>query len=269
MHPSLRTNARSWRYALASVIGSSHVRSGSPCQDASAGEIVSPAGASVFLGVVSDGAGSAPLSQVGARTACRIWRDQAEAVLAGGGGVAAMDRAFADATLARFQASIARIARRIERPLRHFACTLLFAAVDEEHAAFAQIGDGAIVVPRGESAGAPRSAWVLWPAHGEYINQTRFATEADAAEHLAFTTLAEPIDELALFSDGLENLVLDMRRKVAHARFFAPMFQSVRRSPPGRSEPLCRSLERFLASRAVEGRTDDDKSLVLASRRAT
>lgn len=272
MHPSLRPSARSWRYAFASVIGTSHVRSGSPCQDASAGEVVSPAGASVFLGVVSDGAGSAPLSQIGARTACRVWRDASEAALATGSGVAALDRGFALATLERFQHTLARIARRAGRPLRDFACTLLFAALDEEHAAFAQVGDGAIVVARAENGGAPAEAryeWVFWPQHGEYVNQTRFATETDAAERLAFESLAVPIDELALFSDGLETLVLDTRRKLAHGRFFEPMFQAVRRAQPGRSEALCRSLERFLASRAVEGRTDDDKSLILASRRAS
>ncbi|HEX6882736.1 MAG TPA: PP2C family serine/threonine-protein phosphatase [Planctomycetota bacterium] len=254
------------------MIGSSHVKSGSPCQDASAGEIVSPAGASVFLGVVSDGAGSAPLSQVGARTACRIWRDRAEARLAEGGGVLALDHAFALETLAAFQAAVGRLARRLDRPLRDFACTLLFAAVDEEHGAFAQIGDGAIVVGRAgetEMGGAPRYDWVFWPEHGEYVNQTRFATEAGAAAHLAHAALRGPLDELALFSDGLENLVLDTRRRVAHGRFFEPMFQAVRRAPAGRSEPLCRSLERFLASRTVEGRTDDDKSLILASRRAS
>jgi hypothetical protein len=209
---------------------------------------------------------------VGARTACRVWHDQAEARLASGGGVAAFDRAFALGTLERFQVALARIARRARRPLRDFACTLLFAAVDEEHAAFAQIGDGAIVVARagdGEAPSAPSYDWVFWPAHGEFVNQTCFATEGNASTRLCFESLAAPIDELALFSDGLENLVLDTRRRVAHGRFFEPMFQAVRRSPPGRSQALCRSLERFLASRAVEGRTDDDKSLILASRRAS
>jgi hypothetical protein len=45
------------------------------------------------------------------------------------------------------------------------------------------------------------------------------------------------------------------------------MFVAVRWARPGRSEALCRSLGRFLCSRAIEARTDDDKSLVLATRR--
>jgi hypothetical protein len=267
---SLPSAARPWRYALASAIGSSHKRSGTPCQDASACEAISPAGASTFIGIVSDGAGSAPLSQVGARYACQIWRDEACAALERGGGVAALERDFALATLARFQHALARLARRLERPVRDFACTLLFAAADEHAAAFAQIGDGAIVVsPAAKGAeGAREYGWVFWPQQGEYVNQTHFATEAGAAEQLQFELRREPVDELALFSDGLQGLVLDSRRRVAHARFFEPMFVAVRWAAPGRSQGLSRSLERFLASRAIETRTDDDKSLILASRRA-
>lgn len=261
----------SWRYALASAIGSSHVRSGTPCQDASACEVFSPAGASTFIGIVSDGAGSAPLSQVGARTACQIWREEAEAVLALGGGVAALDRDFALEALERLQVTLTRLARRARRPLRDFACTLLFAALDERSAAFAQIGDGAIVISSAGAESLPaarRYDWVFWPQQGEYANQTHFATEAGAAQRLCFEQRSEPIEELALFSDGLQGLVLDSRLRTAHGRFFEPMFVAVRYAAPGRSEGLCRSLERFLCSRAIESRTDDDKSLILASRRA-
>jgi hypothetical protein len=264
------THGHAWRYALASAIGSSHVRSGIPCQDASAGEVVSPAGATAFIGVVSDGAGSAPLSGVGSRTACELWREAAEAAIARDGGVRALDRAFALDTLEHLQVVLGRVARRARRPLRDFACTLLFAAVDESDAAFAQIGDGAIVVSQGgHAAGASEYDWVFWPQQGEYVNQTYFATEGSASTHLCFEARAASIDELALFSDGLQALVLDTRAKVAHGRFFEPMFRAVRQAAPGRSEPLCRELERFLRSRAVEGRTDDDKSLILASRRAS
>ena len=62
--------------------------------------------------------------------------------------------------------------------------------------------------------------------------------------------------------------MLDVRRRVAHARFFEPMFVAMRWAEAGRSEGLCGSLRRFLASPTIETRTDDDKSLILASRRA-
>lgn len=262
-------SARPWRYALASAIGTSHERSGLPCQDASACEVFSPAGASVFVAVVSDGAGSAPQSQVGARLACHVWRDEAERALASGCGVSGLDRAFAHASLRRFRVLLARLARRADRPVRDYACTLLFAAVDEHASSFAQVGDGAIVVSacREGSDGPAGFRWVFWPQQGEYVNQTVFATEARADDELQFEQRLEPVDEVALFSDGLQGLVLDARARTAHARFFEPMFAAVRGAEPGRSEALCRSLQRFLASRAIVSRTDDDKSLVLASRR--
>ena len=261
---SRASSASDWRYALASAVGRSHLATGTPCQDASACETVSQADASALIAVVSDGAGSAPLAEVGSRFACQVVTEELRAVLAGGGGVAALDRDFALGALERLQHALARLARRAGRPVRDFACTLLFAAADERSASFAQIGDGAIVVSTG-----PRDyGWVFWPQQGEYVNTTYFATEERAHEHLRFERRDGSVDELALFTDGLQGLVLDSRRRVAHARFFEPMFVAVRWARPGRSEGLCRSLERFLGSRAVESRTDDDKSLVLATRRA-
>ena len=266
-------SVRAWRFANSSVIGSSHRKSGTPCQDASACELGEQADASSSLvAVVSDGAGRAPLSAIGSRTACEVVLEETRAALAGGVGLAALDHGFALEVLRRLQVQLARVARHVQRPVRDFACTLLFAVADRERAVFAQIGDGAIVVSPDARAGTPAPAssygWVFWPQQGEYLNQTRFATESRASENLQFEAWDRPVEELALFTDGLQGLVLDGRRRIAHARFFEPMFVAVRWAGPGRSEALAGSLARFLGSKVVEGRTDDDKSLVLASRRA-
>ncbi len=265
----LSSSERPWRYAHASVVGRSHIASATPCQDASACEILNLAGASTLFCIVSDGAGSAPLSQIGARFACEVILDEARAALAGGGGVGAIDQEFAHASLDRFQHALARVARRAGRPVRDFACTLLYAAVDEQRCAFAQVGDGAIVVSPAAAAGAPRAfEWVFWPQQGEYVNQTNFAHDPRAHDVLQFEAREQRLEELAVFSDGLQGLVLDVRQRVAHARFFEPMFVAMRWAEAGRSEGLCGSLRRFLASPTIETRTDDDKSLILASRRA-
>lgn len=260
---------RPWRFAQASVVGSSHLRNGTPCQDASACEFIEQAGASALVAVVSDGAGSAPYSQFGSRTACELVLEETRAALAAGAGLEDLGREFALGVLERIQVRLARVARHVDRPERDFACTLLFAVLGERRSLYAQIGDGAIVVsPDPHGAGAPESyGWVFWPQQGEYLNQTCFVTEARAHEHLEFAAWDGVVEELALFSDGLQGLVLDGKRKVAHARFFAPMFGAVRGAAPGRSQSLSHSLARFLASKVVESRTDDDKSLVLASRR--
>ncbi|HEX2204420.1 MAG TPA: protein phosphatase 2C domain-containing protein, partial [Longimicrobium sp.] len=55
-----------WHVLAASVRGTSHERSGTPCQDAH-GWVVTPGGA--LAAAVSDGAGSSPRSDEGARWA--------------------------------------------------------------------------------------------------------------------------------------------------------------------------------------------------------
>ncbi len=262
---------RAWRFAQASVVGSSHLRNRTPCQDASACEWIEQAGASALVAVVSDGAGSAPFSQFGARTACELVLEETKAALAAGARVEDLGREFALGVLERIQVRLARVARHVRRPEREFACTLLFAVVGARRALFAQIGDGAIVVSpdvHTQTAVPGSYGWVFWPQQGEYLNQTCFVTEAGAHERLECAAWDGAVEELALFSDGLQGLVLDGKKKLAHARFFEPMFVAVRWALPGRSPALSHSLARFLGSRAIETRTDDDKSLVLASRRA-
>ena len=105
--------------------------------------------------------------------------------------------------------------------------------------------------------------------HGEFANTTYFATEDYAADHLAFEKTAGRIDEVALFSDGIEPLVLHYATKSVHAPFFDRMFPAVRGlGPPGRDAALSDALAAYLDSPAICERTDDDKTLILASRRA-
>jgi len=260
---------RSWRFALASAVGTSHERTGAPCQDASACRISAHAGASLLVAVVADGAGSARFSEYGARIACDTVREAVQPLIQGDLDLALIDRAFAEDVLLRLQTRIRRVARRSDAEPRDFACTLLAAFVGTERSAFLQIGDGAIVVSRraAEADDPRRYEWVFWPNNGEFANETVFATSRGARRELEFATCDEPVDEIALFSDGLQGLVLDQRRQRAHTGFFEPMFASVRKQEPGFSPRLSRSLEKWLGSRTVVSRTDDDKSLILASRR--
>lgn len=257
---------RAWRHAHASVMGSSHHRSGAPCQDASTCALVRRPDEAFLVAAVADGAGSARHSQVGARLACHLLIEELEGFLAGGDGPEALEPAFVRGLLGRLRLRVARSARRLAVRPRELACTLLGAVVGPRSAAFLQVGDGAIVfAPRG----GPREAFEVAfpPQRGEYANETVFATDPRAEAALAFRVLEQPVEELALFSDGLQNLVLDARSGAAHGRFFEPMFTAVRHARPGHSPGLAGALARFLASANVRRRTDDDTSLVLASRR--
>jgi hypothetical protein len=70
-----------------------------------------------------------------------------------------------------------------------------------------------------------------------------------------------------MFSDGIENLVLHQATKTVHQPFFNTMLGPVRRSAePGVNTLLSQGLRVYLASPTICDRTDDDKSLILASR---
>ena len=61
-----------WRYVAASVIGTSHEKTGGTCQDANDCQIyASHAGEKILAAAVADGAGSAVCSGEGAARTCR------------------------------------------------------------------------------------------------------------------------------------------------------------------------------------------------------
>ena len=109
---------------------------------------------------------------------------------------------------------------------------------------------------------------VFWPAHEEYENVTFFAAEPNAAEHLQWALVDRRVEELALFSDGLQRLALDYAGQRPHAPFFRSMLSPLLAGGAGGADGdgLSRSLAAFLDSPRVNDRTDDDKTLMLAIR---
>ena len=85
---------------------------------------------------------------------------------------------------------------------------------------------------------------------------------------MEFQKTDEPVAELALFTDGLENLVLHKANRTVHAPFFDTMFPTIREShATGEDLELSRALARYLATPKINERTNDDKTLILATRR--
>ena len=148
--------------------------------------------------------------------------------------------------------------------LRDLACTVLGAIVRLDYAIFFQIGDGAIVYAK---EGERELREVFWPQHGEYANQTNFIIQENAAEILAYTKFEGRITEIALFSDGLERLILNFSQKLVHTPALQPLFEWL--AQPDTTEfssgPIS-PLATYLDSDAINSRTDDDKTLIMASR---
>ena len=259
-------SAGAWAYALASVAGTSHLRHDLPCQDASDCRIFPLAdGETVLAAVVADGAGSAAQSQVGAQLACALFLDEMATLFEGGGKVHDVTRPFAVAWLTRFQHAVALRTEAEGGTPRDFACTVLAAVIGEADATFLQIGDGAIVVAAPDEP--DEYGWVFWPQRGEYENVTFFATNPATADYLEHELVARRYDEVALFTDGLQRLALHFASQTVHNPFFRPIFAPIRSVAPGHLLGRSAALATFLGSAAVNERTDDDKTLVLATRR--
>jgi hypothetical protein len=128
----------------------------------------------------------------------------------------------------------------------------------------AHIGDGAVVVQDGTD-----QLWhvLSWPSHGEYASTTFFVTD-EPQPRLVLQRRAGPISALVAFTDGLERLALDFAAGRAHAPFFQGIIGPVAASDTfGRDHSLCAALARYLDSDAVNARTDDDKTLLVAAYR--
>lgn len=252
-----------WRVAAASAVGTSHIKSGLPCQDSHECRICADAsGEPVLVAVVADGAGSARRADEGAQLACVALANLAEVYLRNAL-VADIDEERARSWVDKVRRHIEEHAAREGEAPRDYAATLVAAVVGEEGAVFLQLGDGGIVVSDDEGSWC----WVHWPQHGEYANTTCFVTEQKASERVMIDLVPRPVFDVALFSDGLERLVLHLATQSAHAPFFDQMFPLVRAKGPGVDPELGRSLGRYLASGPICERTDDDKTLILATRR--
>jgi serine/threonine protein phosphatase PrpC len=248
-----------WKVISDSVQGTSHLSSAAPCQDAC--RVLKRSDPQpMLIAVCADGAGSASHAHVGAQTACnsfiKFFEEATPENLANPTVIAASLRHLASKLREELQAA----ATAQNTSIRELACTLLGAVVLDNCGVFVQIGDGVIIV-----LGANGYETVFWPQSGEYLNTTNFLTDATYADKLEVRIVEQRIEELALLTDGIELLALSLAEKSVFQPFFRPLFEALRASP--NPEQLQEPLRQFLASDRVNERTDDDKTLILATRR--
>lgn len=246
-----------WRVVGAAATGTSHERLGMPCQDALAYQ----AGEHGLLVALSDGAGTAERSQVGAQIAVQAAMDALAAALEEG--FPAEQSGWQDVlctATAAARSALEGLAEIEEQPLRAYATTLSLVAATPDRLAVAQIGDGAVVA--GESSDKLFLANQV--QRGEYANETYFLTQEDALEQVQVSVYEKAVNSLAMMSDGLTRLAIQLPAHEPHLPFFQPLFAFMARADE--EEQAARHLEDFLNSERVCARTDDDKSLVLAVR---
>jgi hypothetical protein len=247
-----------WRYVDGYAVGTSHLASNLPCQDRCETGVLG--GERIVVAVLADGAGSATFAERGAELVCATLMDEIADHVEGGHGLARATDDVVRSWLAGARARIAGEASANGHELRDYAATALFVVAGDDATICGQLGDGGIVVRAPDGGFVP----AIWPEGGEYANQTFFVTDDDALERIGIARF-ERVDDVIVFSDGLSRLALDHAARSAYGPFFDPLTRTVRESEKSRMQ-LSADLDAYLASDAINERTDDDKALCIATR---
>ncbi len=260
----------SWKAIACSETGTSHQKSGLPCQDYAEFIRVNDSGkldnnGDVIIGAVSDGAGSCKHSDVGSKLAVETalkdladWpkylkdrnEDSSEKIL----------RKFANEdfqeTLRKVQEAFDTKAREINCSPKDLSCTLLVVVATPDWLAAMQIGDGFIVIKKPES----EYQLLFHPSKGEYANETTFVTASNALEMMQVEVSFGAQEFICASTDGLERLAINIKDWQPHAPFFE-MFKKALEIRSEEEEKI--STQEWLKSEEINKRTDDDKTLLL------
>lgn len=252
-----RKKTSGWRFAGTSVCGTSHKRLALPCQDAYHFEQPS---AGIIMMAVADGAGSALRAEEGASIAvkaairhlqesyikCLDSKDEEDIKLLV---LDSVDSA---------RLAVEKYAEENNDKVSDFACTFLLTFATGEFVAFAQIGDGGVVIQdfEGEITG------LTIPESSTYANETYFLVSPNAFEHTQFRLWKGKTKHIAMFSDGLQHLCLQMPEGTPYDKFFKPLFKFLDASKD--QSILEANLTDFLSSQKITAQTDDDITLIMS-----
>lgn len=165
-----------WKIAGASIIGSSHIKNHTPCQDF----IYSLAKGEVVCIALADGAGSCKHSDIGAEISCIAISEHL---------TSDFERFFSMSSLEikRFiihaiRTRLGRKASLLESTKDALSSTLLFLAIKGDKFIMGHIGDGVIC---GEINGDLEL--LSAPENGEFVNTTYFVTSRNYERHFRIT----------------------------------------------------------------------------------
>lgn len=239
-----------------SVIGPLHIQRGIPCQDACAYEILS-SGWGVIA--VADGLGSAPKSDIGAKSvvdaAIKTWKAAIAAKKKDEINYGEILREIV------FSARKTLEARAIEEKcfLRELACTIIVVLTYEDTIAVAHVGDGAVVVKTNDGL-----KLISEPEESEYVNEVVPLTSKKWEKSLRISANVSDVECVAAFTDGCQRAALLRTQNglQPYDRFFEPLFtyaQELDNLIYGEQD-----IRDLLASQKMSENSEDDKTLVVS-----
>ncbi|HEV3077002.1 MAG TPA: PP2C family serine/threonine-protein phosphatase [Thermoanaerobaculia bacterium] len=266
-----------WQVIAASQPGSSHLRRGERCADWF--ELATWGDALVLA--VADGAGSAARGAEGAVIAATTAAELAMAWVreTPAESQAKVQPGYIRDLLRKIVAAFLAATEGLEdsagpatgeaasrpaggRSTADFSSTLLLAVLTPATLIVVNVGDGWLVAR--DPAGTLRALAARQKT--EYANETFFLTSSDAVEAAVIEVLpAGELDAMALMTDGPAWFAIDLDQEAPSRPLFEKLFGFAANAALSLMEKQ-RELASFLTSAAVDRKTDDDKTLVLAVR---
>ncbi len=231
-----------------SVAGSSHIKNNIPCEDYCGWKIYSD----TVVMAVADGAGSASLGSLGAKVAV-------EAALQTFSLMPSDAISGAHLKLAAYNSlqGVTRHAEALCMEPSDLASTLILVAASPVRIVALQIGDGASLFT---SPGGSYESCTT-PPESEYANETTFLTSKNALETCQLVEKNTPVHQVAVITDGLQRIALQMPQATPFVPFFQPILQFAKNSSDSGEDEL----KRFLQSPRITSRTDDDLTLLIVT----
>lgn len=249
-----------WKVIGQNCIGTSHLDSNKSCEDSIDYILINNGEEEILLCCISDGAGSAKYaaeaSSFVTKTVIYIlskWIDEKKEI--DDNSIVALGEIIFD--------SLSEKAKDKKVKLNEFSCTALGCIIFDKKALFFQVGDGVII--RDDNNQSYTAVW--WPDNGEYSNTTHFLIDDYNLSFLKKVTIEESIKEVAILTDGLQLLTLNNENLSVHKPFFSDLFKWLRLARNQNDiDVLNKRLYQYLDSDTINARTDDDKTLLLATR---
>lgn len=155
----------------------------------------------------------------------------------------------------RVQQALQYQATKAKEPLESYASTLIAVVFTPTCLVGVQVGDGFLV------SGVQDDYDLIFSGKkGEYVNETNFVT--DPQIDAQYFIQREPLNFVALATDGLEHVAIDNRLNEAHIGFFKPFDTFLTDQPDGAT--IDTELQNFLSSKRLQQRSNDDRTLIIA-----
>lgn len=237
------------RFLATSLRGALHKANNLPCQDFACCRSEK----NKFVGVVSDGAGSARYGHIGAKTVCRTLCDlliRSNHKNIRKDVVKAIETARQKLIFHRFNKS------KTELDLVDFSATVVGVFYHNGRGVFFHIGDGAAIA---YNAGNYDNLLISEPENGDFSCETYFYTMTDWRSCLRFKPFTD-YNRLMLMTDGVTGFVFsDDFYKLQH-KFFVPIVEYLEKEQ--RKTYALRALSNTLNEARAQRINADDKTLL-------